>query len=141
LDPWSAHFWQRDVQTRITLVLASAGCFGFGCTLAAISIATRKKANLEPEETQVLVGLGALVLGILGLVGIAPITMVLVALLATGASILLRSSFVGGLLLDFLRVQVQPDLRTAAIGTEPLAASYFPTVQYSTAVTSYRDIL
>ena len=49
-------------------------------------------------------GLGSLVLGILGLVGIVPMTMVLVALLATGASILLRSSFVGGLLLDFLRM-------------------------------------
>jgi hypothetical protein len=52
--------------------------------------------------TQVLVGLAALVLGILALVGIAPITMILVALLATSASMLLRSSLVGGFLLDLL---------------------------------------
>jgi hypothetical protein len=53
---------------------------------------------------QLLVGLAALVLGILGLVGIMPITMILVAVLATGASTLLRSSFVGGLLPDLLRM-------------------------------------
>jgi hypothetical protein len=53
---------------------------------------------------QVLVGLAAVVLGILGLVSIVPITMILVALLAIGASMLLRSSFVGGFLLDFLRM-------------------------------------
>lgn len=51
-----------------------------------------------------LVGLAAVVLGILGLVGIMPITMILVALLATGASMLLGSSFVGGFLPDFLRM-------------------------------------
>ena len=60
--------------------------------------------GLAAARAQVLMGLGSLVLGILGLVGIIPMTMVLVALLATGASILLRSSFVGGLLLDFLRM-------------------------------------
>lgn len=37
-----------------------------------------------------------------GLVGIAPITMILVALLATGTSMLLRSSLVGGFLVDLL---------------------------------------
>jgi len=41
--------------------------------------------------------------GILGVVGIAPITMILVALLAIGGSMLLGSSFAGGLLLDLLR--------------------------------------
>ena len=60
--------------------------------------------GLAAARAQVLMGLGSLVLGILGLVGIVPMTMVLVALLATGASILLRSSFVGGLLLDFFRM-------------------------------------
>jgi hypothetical protein len=44
------------------------------------------------------------VLGILGLVGTASMMMVLVALLATSVSILLRSSSVGGLLLDFLHI-------------------------------------
>jgi hypothetical protein len=60
--------------------------------------------GLAAAGAQVLVGLAGLVLGILGLVGIWSMTMILVALLATGASILLRSSFVGGLLLDFLRM-------------------------------------
>ena len=50
-----------------------------------------------------LVGLASIVLGILGLVGTSSITMVLVAVLATGALVLLRSSAVGGLMLDFLR--------------------------------------
>jgi hypothetical protein len=60
--------------------------------------------SLAAAGAQVLVGLAALVLGILGLVGIASTMMILVALLATGASILLRSSSVGGLLLDFLQM-------------------------------------
>jgi hypothetical protein len=64
----------------------------------------RHSMGLAAAGAQVLVGLAGLVLGILGLIGIAPTTMVLVALLATGAAILLRSSFVGGLLLDFLRM-------------------------------------
>jgi hypothetical protein len=51
---------------------------------------------------QILAGLAALVLGILALVGLASMMMVLVALLATGTSILLRSSALGGFLLDFL---------------------------------------
>ena len=60
--------------------------------------------SLVAAGAQVLVGLAAVVLGILGLVGIMPITMILVALLATGASMLLGSSFVGGFLPDFLRM-------------------------------------
>ena len=60
--------------------------------------------SLVAAGGQVLVGLAAVVLGILGLVGIMPITMILVALLATGASMLLGSSFVGGFLPDFLRM-------------------------------------
>jgi hypothetical protein len=60
--------------------------------------------SLAAAGAQVLVGLAAVVLGILGLVGIMPITMILVALLATGASMLLHSSLVSGLLPDFLRM-------------------------------------
>jgi hypothetical protein len=55
-------------------------------------------------SAQVLTGLGALALGILGLVGLAPSIMILVALLATGTSMLLRSSFASGLLLDLIRL-------------------------------------
>jgi len=60
--------------------------------------------SLAAAGAQVLVGLGSLVLGILSMVGIASMMMVLVALLATSVSILLRSSSVGGLLLDFLHI-------------------------------------
>jgi hypothetical protein len=64
----------------------------------------RHSLSLISAGTQVLVGLAALVLGILGLVSILPLTMILTALLAMGASILLRSSLVGGFLLDLLHV-------------------------------------
>ena len=64
----------------------------------------RRSMGLAAAGAQALVGLAGLVLGILGIVGIAPMTMILIALLAIGASILLRSSFVGGLLLDFFRM-------------------------------------
>jgi len=60
--------------------------------------------SLAAAGAQVLVGWGSLVLGILSMVGIASMMMVLVALLATSVSILLRSSSVGGLLLDFLHI-------------------------------------
>jgi hypothetical protein len=59
--------------------------------------------SLASAGAQALVGLAAMVLGILGLVGIASTILVLVALLAMSASILLRSSSVGRLLLDFLQ--------------------------------------
>ena len=54
-------------------------------------------------DAQLLVGLAGLVLGILGLIGIKAMTLVLVALLAIGASALLRSSALGGFMLDVLR--------------------------------------
>ena len=60
--------------------------------------------GVAATAAQLLVGLSGLVLGTLGLIGIAPMTMVLVALLSTDAAILLHSSFVGGLLLNFLRM-------------------------------------
>jgi hypothetical protein len=54
-------------------------------------------------DAQLLVGLAGVVLGILGLIGIKAMTLVLVALLAIGASALLRNSALGGFLLDVLR--------------------------------------
>ena len=48
--------------------------------------------SLVSVGVQVLVGAGGVVLGILALVGIMPIVMVLIGLLASGASILLRSA-------------------------------------------------
>jgi hypothetical protein len=54
-------------------------------------------------DAQLLVGLAAVVLGILSLVGIKAMTLVLVALLAIGASALLRNSALGGFMQDVLR--------------------------------------
>jgi hypothetical protein len=60
--------------------------------------------SLAAAGAQILAGVAGLVLGILALVGIAPIIMVLVALLATGTSILLRSSALEGFFLDSLYI-------------------------------------
>jgi hypothetical protein len=54
-------------------------------------------------DAQLLVGLAAVVLGILSLAGIKAMTLLLVALLAIGASALLRSSTWGAFLQDVLR--------------------------------------
>lgn len=50
--------------------------------------------------SEVLVGLGAAVLGILALVGIAPMTLILVAMLAVGASLLLTGGAIIGKMLS-----------------------------------------
>ena len=61
--------------------------------------------SLPAAGAQVLVGLAALVLGIFGTCRHRVWKlMVLVALLPNGASILLRSSSLDGLLLDFLHI-------------------------------------
>jgi hypothetical protein len=46
--------------------------------------------------SEALIGAGAIVLGILSLAGYAPLTLILVALLAVGASILLAGTAVSG---------------------------------------------
>jgi hypothetical protein len=53
-----------------------------------------RDALMSATGTEVLVGLAAIVLGILALVGIAPMTLILVAMLALGVSILLMGSAV-----------------------------------------------
>jgi len=62
-----------------------------------------RDATRAASGMQVLVGLGAIVLGILALVGFAPGTMSLVALLAIGTSILLSGSAVGTRMMKVLR--------------------------------------
>jgi hypothetical protein len=103
----------------VPMTLLSVAVITFGGTLMLTSgesvwldsLAARDNAimrqlmhgmSLATAGIQILAGLAALVLGILGLVGIASMMMVLVALLAAGTSILLRSSAMGGFLLDFL---------------------------------------
>jgi hypothetical protein len=54
-------------------------------------------------STQVFVGVGAVILGILSLIGLQPIVLTLIALLAIGASSLLTGSAVTGRLVSILR--------------------------------------
>jgi len=53
--------------------------------------------------SEVLVGLGAAVLGILALVGLAPLTLTLVGLLSIGASVMFAGSALGGKMAAILR--------------------------------------
>lgn len=104
------------------LVLLGASVIVLGCALLLASGAMAKLTALPirepagatpgpyPEHThyimrdtlyaasgsEALVGAGAIVLGILSLSGFAPVTLILVALLAVGASILLAGSAVAG---------------------------------------------
>jgi hypothetical protein len=90
-----------------TLLLTSGEALwlnSLGTRQDSLVLQLMQSMGLAAAGAQVLVGLGSLVLGILALVGIASMMMVLVALLATSVSILLRSSSVGGLLLDFLHI-------------------------------------
>jgi len=55
-----------------------------------------REALYAGSGSEALIGAGAIVLGILSLSGIAPVALILVALLAVGASILLAGSSVAG---------------------------------------------
>lgn len=59
-----------------------------------------EEAMTTATGSEVLVGLGAIVLGIVALVGLAPLTLTLVAMLALGAAILLSGSAVIGKMLS-----------------------------------------
>lgn len=65
----------------------------------AAQLIAREVVNAS-SLTQVLVGLGALVLGIVALVGVKPIVLSLVAFLAIGVSLALSGSAIGGRLLE-----------------------------------------
>lgn len=57
----------------------------------------------QSAVSQGLVGLGAVVLGILALAGFATLTLILIALLSIGVFLLVNGSTVGGLMLSFFR--------------------------------------
>ncbi|MCG3161199.1 MAG: hypothetical protein JMDDDDMK_02322 [Acidobacteria bacterium] len=102
------------------IVLLSASAIVLGCSLLLASGAMAKLTAMPiresagpgsyPEHThyimrdtlyaasgsEALIGAGAIVLGILALAGFSPVTLILVALLAVGASILLAGSAVAG---------------------------------------------
>jgi hypothetical protein len=96
----------------ITLLAAVAIAIGAGLLMASGSMARLESLirweygrTRDPRTTdavyasagsEVIVGLGAMVLGILALVGFDPVTLVLVAILSIGASLLLSGSSVAG---------------------------------------------
>lgn len=61
-----------------------------------------RDALYAASGSEALIGAGAIVLGILSLSGIAPLALILVALLAVGASILLAGSSVAGRMFESL---------------------------------------
>jgi len=62
-----------------------------------------RQASVAASGAQVLVGLGAIVLGILALVGITPVASTLVALLVLGASVVLSGGAVSSRMVAMLR--------------------------------------
>jgi hypothetical protein len=62
-----------------------------------------REITVAASGTQMLIGIAAIVLGILALIGIDPLTLSLVGLLATGASILFSGSAVSSRMLGILR--------------------------------------
>lgn len=103
-----------------TAILSGVAVLVFGATLILGAGATSRLAQLRRGWTteqhraglevarqitfaaagaQVLVGIAALVLGILALSGWMPVNMILIALLAVGASLLLTGAAVGGRML------------------------------------------
>jgi hypothetical protein len=96
----------------ITLLAVSAIAVGAGLLMASGSMSRLESVirwelgrNAEPRTgdmvyasagSEVIVGVGAIVLGILAIVGFNPVTLVLVAILSIGASLLLSGSSVAG---------------------------------------------
>lgn len=81
---------------------------GIHASLSGLGTAGRehdvgREALMAATGTNVLVGLGAAVLGILALVGIDAVTLPLVAFLVLGASVLLSGAVVGGRLIGLAR--------------------------------------
>lgn len=62
-----------------------------------------REVTVAASGTQMLIGIAAIVLGILALIGIDPLTLSLVGLLATGASILFSGSAISSRMLGILR--------------------------------------
>jgi len=96
----------------VTLLAVSAIAVGAGLLMASGSMArleslirwefgrnAESRANemiYASAGSEVIVGVGAIVLGILALVGFDPVTLTLVAILSIGASLLLSGSSVAG---------------------------------------------
>jgi len=62
-----------------------------------------RQASVAASGTQALVGIGAIVLGILALIGFDPLVLTLVALLALGGSVLLSGGAIGSRMASMMR--------------------------------------
>jgi hypothetical protein len=62
-----------------------------------------REATMAASGTQALVGIGAIVLGIIALVGIDPVVVTLVALLVLGAAVLMSGAAISGRMLGAIR--------------------------------------
>ncbi len=107
----------------LTLCAVALIAFGGGAILGSAATARFRSLNLEQyglsdttrkvldesvnasAGTEVLVGAGAIVLGILALLGIAPLTLVLVGLLSVSAGLFLAGSAVGARMLSILKLK------------------------------------
>jgi hypothetical protein len=81
---------------------ADLGLMRGAATSPRLERATRE-VTVAASGTQMLIGIAAIVLGILALIGIDPLTLSLVGLLATGASILFSGSAISSRMLGILR--------------------------------------
>jgi hypothetical protein len=95
------------------VVFGASLVFGSGATATVntfashsegVSHSVAREAVRAAAGAQVLIGVGAIVLGVIGLVGIHPMTLALVALLGLGASVLLSGSAIASRMLSALEV-------------------------------------
>jgi hypothetical protein len=99
-----------NVLSSVAIIVFGGGMlFGSGAR-AKLSSMRHQAMSPTVEETvsisaggEVLVGIGAIVLGILSLLGFAPMTLVLIALLAIGGALLLSGGAIGARMLGFAR--------------------------------------
>jgi hypothetical protein len=96
------------------MVLVPIAAIVYGCALILDSGVNHRLRSLEAQKSGVhgsgniqvlvvLVGVGAVTLGILALVGIVPMVLSLVAMLGIGGANLLSGSMIGGRMLSALR--------------------------------------
>ena len=98
--------------SRLELLSIAPVVFGAGLLIASAAM-TRFEHALHVERgseavyvssgADVLVGAGAIVLGILALVGVAPMTLSLIGILGVGAAALMSGTSVGWQLIGFMR--------------------------------------
>ena len=97
--------------SRLELLSIAPVVFGAGLMIASAAM-TRFEHSLHVERgseavyvssgADVLVGAGAIVLGILALIGIAPMTLSLIGILGVGAAALMSGTSVGWQLIGFM---------------------------------------